>query len=584
MKYILWVLVLVVSLAWAKPGMAYEPVTDCVIREFVSDITLATDSSLKIVEDLDVDCGRVPGKHGIFRILPTRVPERLKGEFADTRIELQGITDEDGRPWNYETITDSANHTMTWKVGDGDILISGLNHYRISYTVANAVTLRNEKNQLYWNINGNFWQLLINQVTGRIHFPDGLNKDNTTIGLFTGEFGDATSTMAGWRWVDGQTLEIKSTKELAPQQGITVQADFPVGIVTPYQPTFWEKYGLLVQIGLAGLVVLIAFLWAFGIWLRRGRELPFKHPVTAEFAPPANLGPLEALAFSQALGAADTSKGISATIIDLAVRGWLRIEEQAGGWLSGKDWKLVLLKDELAGLRDYELDILQGLFGGVLTAGDSVLVSAQKNKFYVTTKKVAADVKESFYKRGWLDRTSGSLQSKMILGAMGVLFAIFFLPWITIWILPVGIFVAIILFVFGGLMSRRTEAGAEIYRLIKGFQLYMSRAEKYRMQFFEKENIFEKYLPYAIAFGLTGLWVKAFKQMYGEEFTHSYLPIWYVGSSLGGGMDLDSFQSNLNSLSSQMGSVLSSSPSSSGSGGGGGFSGGGGGGGGGGSW
>ena len=101
------------------------------------------------------------------------------------------------------------------------------------------------------------------------------------------------------------------------------------------------------------------------------------------------------------------------------------------------------------------------------------------------------------------------------------------------------------------------------------------------MQFYEKENIFEKYLPYAIAFGLTQKWIQAFRGIYGVEAANAYVPAWYVGSS--GSFDFNSFGSNMNSISSQMGSVLTSSPSGS-SGSGGGFSGGGGGGGGGGSW
>jgi len=141
----------------------------------------------------------------------------------------------------------------------------------------------------------------------------------------------------------------------------------------------------------------------------------------------------------------------------------------------------------------------------------------------------------------------------------------------------------IILIIFGAIMPKRTQSGAETFYQLQGFRLYMKQAETYRMRFYEKEGIFEKYLPYAIVFGLTHLWTKAFAKIYEEKYHTSYIPIWYIATS-GSNFSIDSFATHISSLSSSMASTLASSPSSSGSGGGGGFSGGGGGGGGGGSW
>ncbi len=110
----------------------------------------------------------------------------------------------------------------------------------------------------------------------------------------------------------------------------------------------------------------------------------------------------------------------------------------------------------------------------------------------------------------------------------------------------------------------------------------MNTAEKYRQRFNEKENYFEKFLPYAIVFGMTGEWIKKMRDIYGEEYFNRYHPIWFYGAAFTN-FDVDSFSSELNSMTSNMASTMASHPSSSGSGGGG-FSGGGGGGGGGGGW
>lgn len=126
-------------------------------------------------------------------------------------------------------------------------------------------------------------------------------------------------------------------------------------------------------------------------------------------------------------------------------------------------------------------------------------------------------------------------------------------------------------------MAQRTQKGAELNWRIKGFRLYMKTAEKYRQQFNEKENIFEKFLPYAMIFGLTKLWIKKMEIIYGKDYFTNYHPIWFAGSL--GSFDIDSFTSELSNISS---SISSNTGGSSGSGGSGGTGGGGGGGGGGG--
>ena len=131
-------------------------------------------------------------------------------------------------------------------------------------------------------------------------------------------------------------------------------------------------------------------------------------------------------------------------------------------------------------------------------------------------------------------------------------------------------------------MQKRTEEGHVLFRRIKGFKLYLDKAEKYRQRFLEKENLFEKFLPYAIVFGITREWIKKMKDIYGEKYFATYHPVWFYGAGIAS-FNADSFSEAMNSVSTNMASTMSSSPSSSGTGGGG-FSGGGGGGGGGGGW
>ena len=105
----------------------------------------------------------------------------------------------------------------------------------------------------------------------------------------------------------------------------------------------------------------------------------------------------------------------------------------------------------------------------------------------------------------------------------------------------------------------------------------MKTAEKYRQQFNEKENIFEKFLPYAIMFGMTKEWIKKMKDIYGEQYFGSYAPAWFIGGNISS-FDAGSIDSAISSMSSSMNSAMSAASSSGGGGAGGGGGGGGGGG------
>jgi uncharacterized membrane protein len=131
--------------------------------------------------------------------------------------------------------------------------------------------------------------------------------------------------------------------------------------------------------------------------------------------------------------------------------------------------------------------------------------------------------------------------------------------------------------VFSPTMVRRTAAGREMLRRIAGFRLFIATAEKERQRFYEQANIFERYLPYAIAFDCVDKWARAFSGLERVEgASRGWVSGWYVAR---GNFDLGSFASGLNSFASAAGRA-----STGGGSGGGGSAGGGGGGGGGGSW
>jgi uncharacterized membrane protein len=178
-----------------------------------------------------------------------------------------------------------------------------------------------------------------------------------------------------------------------------------------------------------------------------------------------------------------------------------------------------------------------------------------------------------------------------------ILFSVFSLPFlageaVALYIVYINVSLAFLIFLillvsltttFYFLLKQYTETGLRLVEEINGFKLFLSVTEKDRMNFHNPPErtpeLFEKYLPYAVALGVENKWAEQFAEVFARDNMMDKHPVWYSGSIYGAGA-LSGFNSGFSS------SVSSSTtaPGSSSGGGGGGSSGGGGGGGGGGGW
>jgi len=546
-------------------SFARDVVSDWYVKDFQAEIIVNKDSSLLITENIIADCGNLPDKHGIFRILPIKAT--TPNETILSPIELISITDFDGNPYKYSTIKN--NDTITWKIGDPNKTIIGENNYKIVYRVENTIRFSDsEFDEFYWNVLGNFWEMEIDNFRVKISFPEGINRNNTTVEAYSGEIGGRLDDLTGYRWYTNSILEVFNAQILRKGQGITVSVVFPKNIFTQYQLGFFEKYsGYLLF-----LLPIIVFILCYLIWKKYGKDPRVHKTIIPEFEIPGNLSPLEMGTLMS--GGKFKNQYLSAGIINLAVNKIISIEEVPASFLKRKDYRLNQL-DQIG-----QIDPLDELFRGELfsyKAHTEVLLSSLKNNFISSAKKISEACKNKLIEKK-LITAQGLKYQKIFITIGAIILGLYFSGLLTILSLAL-IPSAIILIVFSYLMARRTPEGAELNWQIKGFKLYMNTAEKYRQQFNEKENIFEKFLPYAMIFGLTKEWTKKIKQIYGEDYFTNYHPIWFVGANLAS-FDVDNFVSNINSISKN---ISSHTGSSSGFGGGG-FSGGGGGGGGGGGW
>ena len=553
--------------------------TDCYLKDYQSGITVNTDSSLDITEKITMDCGNVPNKHGLFRILPTWY-QKTSSQKVTTPIKLISITDFNNTPVKYTETKNSSDGTVTWKIGDPNRTVTGINYYLIKYHADNSIRFDSPNfDEFYWNLNGNFWTMETDNFVATINFPPQVDLTNSEINLYSGAYTVKNAGLAKYEQNSPNTLVVSSLQTLGVKTGITVSATVPKNIFTPYKFTAGAaSLGFIESGGFWFFLPLLAFIIAFFFWKKYGQDIKINKVITPEFDVPGKLAPLKYATFIND-GKMDT-KHISAAIIGFATKGLLKIEEiPKKGIFSSRDVRLTMLADQqkISSLGPEDQLLINGLFGG----DKEILISDLKNKFYKKISGIKDKVKDELVKADLFSK-QGFTYVGIFAAVGGVCIAIgFFLGSVGPYFMTGMIASGIIFFIFSALMPRRTEAGAELFWQTKGFKMYMDTAEKYRQKFNEKENIFERFLPYAMIYGIVGLWVKKMKMLYGEDYFNNYAPIWYVGYM--GNFDINSFDTMLSGISHDMAATMASAPSSSGSGGGG-FSGGGGGGGGGGSW
>jgi len=553
-------------------------ITDWYIKNFDTEIILNKDSSAEIIEKITADCGDLPNKHGIFRIVPEKIKIKDRKEIK-TPVKLISITDFSGKPYKYKTI--HRRGTITWKIGDPHKTVHGVNNYLIHYKVGNVIRFDNPSfDEFYWNLLGAFWDLEIDNFHAKLIFPKEISKENVKIEYYTGYLGEKRKDLAYYFWSASNILEFNSTRPLKKRQGITVSITFPKGIFSPYHFSFWEIYGKYFYF----LIPLLVFIVCFYLWWKYGKDPYIKKSIVPLYKPPENLTPLE-------IGVLTTgretikSEFITAEIINLAVKGLITIKEIE------KEKFLIFHSKDYQLIRNYRPEIEKNLtltqrfiLEKIFEKGDKINLSSLRNKFYKNIKTIQKKTRNSLIEKKLITRKGIELSKKLIIWGLVFVFPLWLLvcfleKWISFSLnmTLAWFFSLIIVFFFSRAMPSRTLKGAETLWKIRGFKMFMETVDKDRAKFYEKENIFEEFLPYAIVFGITDIWIKRIKQIYGEEYFARYAPCWYVSTS--GSFDAKSFSSNLNALTSAIAANVGSRSGAGGAGGVGGGAGGGGGGG-----
>ena len=615
------------------------------ITEFRSDMVVQPDGAITVTETIKVVVRGKQIKRGILRDFPT-IYEGRYGQTVRVGFDVIEVR-RDGKPEPFKT--ERVSNGVRVRIGDKNVFIPrGAHEYTIVYRTTRQLGFFDEFDELYWNVTGNDWTFDIERAVATVTLPQGAEVVNWA--AYTGRQGEQGQDFQPAYNPSGVAMALATTRTLKRGEGFTIAVAFPKGFVA--QPTAGDEIAFVLEdnaafaAGLAGLGV--PLLYFLIVWAKAGRD-PEGGAIVPEYEPPDGFSPAAARYVAE-MGY--DAKGFTAAVVNLAVKGYLVIDEDDDG-------EYTLRKiGEGADVSPGEAALARKLFPGGVR--ETVLEQSNHKRLKGVKKALRESLKNDFEKvyffknRGyflpgvfitlaaagfmavlgrepagagfmmlWLAfwslgcyalaingmtkwRAAASTGSALQ-GGGAVFMTLFSLPFFGGWLfgfwflieslsLPAALVLGALMLInvgFYDLLKAPTRLGRRVMDRIEGFKLYLSVAEKDRMNFHNPPErtpeLFEKFLPYALALGVEQAWSEQFDGVLAAASqgpdgpSSGYRPSWYYGNHFHS-HSLGDFTRNLGSSFSGTIASSSTAPGSSSGSDGGGFSGGGGGGGGGSGW
>jgi len=628
-------LALVSGLLAAGPARAEER-----ILSYHSDITVQADGSMLVDEAIRVRAEGRNIRRGIYRDFPTRYKDRLGQRYRVAFDVISVRRDGKAEPWHTE---EKSNGVRVYAGSSNVFLKPGEYTYNIGYRTDRQLGFFDDHDELYWNVTGNGWAFAIDHASAAVHLPGGVPADSVRVEAYTGPQGAKGGDYRAWVDESG-VAHFETTSELGGYEGLTIVVSWPKGYV--HEPTQSEKLGYVLRDNisiLAGLVGIgLLLLYYYIVWLRVGRD-PETGVIFPHYTPPEGFTPA-AVRFIRRMGY--DHKTFATAVVNLAVKGQVTIDEEKSGTYTltrtdkgGKDFapgESALLKKLFASSSSIKLSKTNhARISSAIKAHKRALKLNYEKAYFLTNRSwlipgavwtllmvlagvalsPSSEAPAAFFMMIWLipwtigvsavvKTAIASWRGAEGLGRVGALImTIVALPFVAGMVggaMAFAYFTSITLtlillaalavnYVFYEWLKAPTLAGRRLLDKIDGFGLYLGVAEKDEIARQgapqETADLFEAYLPYALAMDLENEWAERFAGLFADmrERGETHQPVWYHGRH----WNTSNLQGFTGAIGSSLSSAVSSSstaPGSSSGGGGGGSSGGGGGGGGGGGW
>jgi uncharacterized membrane protein YgcG len=545
-----------------------------VIERFHAELQVLPSGELLVTETIRP---RFSGSwNGLMRDIPVeyRTPQGFNYTLF---LDVVSVTDERLTPLKYDSYRN--RHYRTFKIWMPDAQ-NTTKTLILTYKVSNGLKYFEDHDELYWNVTGDEWDVPIESASARMLLPAGATGVKAL--AFNGAYG--AREQQAEVLITGPEVLYKMTRPLGFREGLTAVIGWDKGLVA--EPSSLQLGGLFLRSNWPLAIPIPVFGVMWYLWYTRGRD-PRLRPITVVYEPPDKLTPAE---LGTLVDNSPDLRDITATLVDLAVRGFLRIEERQESQLLGlwsrSAFYLHRLKpaSEWTGLKLHELAVLKGIFTD--ESATTVALSDLENRFYTRLDGIKSDLFEQLLSYGYYARRPD--QVKKVYVTIGIVVAIASI-FSTVWLgeqygiaLQTGFFAGAlsgwIIVGFGWFMPARTMRGTRALEKILGFEEFLTRVESDRFQRVVKTpQMFEKFLPFAMALGVEQNWVRAFDGIYTQP------PTWYQGANFADFRPRN-LTGHLSQLSTAAGAAMTSAPrttggsgfsSSSGGFSGGGFSGGG---------
>jgi len=541
------------------------------ILEYKSTIDISVDGTLEIIEEITVLAEGKQIKRGIFRDFPTKYKDKygnnVIADFHINEVLRNNLTE------NF--IVQNQSNGKRIRIGNRDIFVQpGRHAYTIKYKTDRQIGFFDDFDELYYNAIGYGWNFAIDRVKITLNLPDGAEILDYI--AYTGLYGENNHNYI-INIIDSNIIQFSNLEPYKRREGITIAVSWPKGVVA--EPSQMQIIRYFLKDNAAILIFIFGFLlllcYYYYAWNKVGRD-PKEGAIIPLFNPPENFSPA---AICYLLQMSFDKRCFTAAIVNMARKGYLEIIDH------DDEYSLVKKTDDES----------------MLTKGEGVLAK----KLFLKSDTITLDNKEHSRFRSAIYGLSRALKNELsshyfnangkwlipglCISIVTIILILLFMSDFTLLIMICVVLIVLINMLFAYLMQAPTLLGRITMDKIEGFKMYLSIAEAKRLNLLNPPErtpeLFEKFLPYAIALKVENAWGDQFNSLFArlEKENQSYQPSWYHGHHFSRFAVADFTSSVGESFSSAISSASTPPGSSSGSGGGG-FAGGGGGGGGGGGW
>ena len=569
----------------STPALPPRPPPAERIADLSSDIQVAKDGGITVTQTIAVH------SEGHTLEVAPEFPLRITdtaGNRVHVRFDLQSVElDGHSEPYFAFNTYDAGNTKRLYM--NGAKLANGNHTYRIVYKTDRRIGFFDSYDRLAWDVTGTGLELPIERASATVHLPDGTRFNRTEI--VTGS--EKSPAHNGAFEIRGSSMRIFTTRLLESRQRLRFTLDFSKGAVTPPGPIqsylYLARDNAITAVSLLGLLAASAYY--FAAWFAFGRD-PARSAAMPLFAPPENLSAAE-MRYIRRMGY--DRKCFTAALAGMAAKGYLTIRNDDNTYVLTRtgqteqeaelsDAELVVarvlfqksdtlvLDNDHAGITNRALDALASFLE---QSGESRDFVSNRLWFYGGVAILAASTFAAYW---FADTTDTAVRmvlwSLMWAGGIATVLHLMGGRWIYVFTLMaprfiLGMSVLITSYyhlsqyktvsgeTFGGsvpivavlaffgqcllavafyfLLKTRTSAGGKIRDEIDAFKRFLDTADKDQAAALHAPRVtaqvFEQFLPYAIALDSENSWSKKFAAdaaREGKPLDETYRPSWYL--------------------------------------------------------